>query len=347
MTGWDNDGMARRKADHVDVYLKKDVDYRKSAGFDSYEFIHNALPDIDFRSISTSTVFMGKEISLPILISGMTGGQKDAVRINRNLALAAERMRVALGVGSQRIAIRSRSAGKTFEVRHVAPSIPIIGNLGAAQLNKGFGVDECRNAVEAIKADGLAIHLNPLQEVIQGGDTDFQGILDRIQVITESLGYPVMVKEVGFGVSEDVGKRLEKAGVYAIDVAGAGGTSWSAVESHLATKERRVLGRLFREWGIPTAACIIMNQERGCVLIAGGGIRSGLDMAKAIALGADMVSVAGPLLRAALRSADAVENMLRRLELELRTAMFGIGAATIEDLKGNDALIRVSDWSLP
>ena len=321
----------KRKKGHIDVCMHEDVSYHKTAGFERYELMHSALPEIDFAKISTDVTFLDKTLRLPLIISGMTGGPKLSEQINANLAKAAEQFKVAMGVGSQRVAIEEGQQS-SFEVRQYF-SGPLLSNLGAVQLNYGFGVEECTKAVESISADALFFHLNSMQEIIQQGNTDWSGITDKIAAVCKGLKYPVLVKEVGFGISKDVGLRLKKAGVHGIDVAGAGGTSWTAVESYLAQEPFASLGHLFWDWGIPTAKALEMNKDLGIKIIAGGGVRTGLDIAKAIALGADYVSMAGPLLKPAMQSPEAVVETLERLHLELRTAMFGVGVKDIASLK--------------
>ncbi|NOZ80164.1 MAG: type 2 isopentenyl-diphosphate Delta-isomerase [DPANN group archaeon] len=336
----------QRKQSHVDVALNKDISYHRSSGLERYAFIHNALPDLDFKEIDTSAVFLGKKIQLPLIISGMTGGHALGARINRNLAMAAEKTGIAMGIGSQRIALEHEDmhdmVSSSFDVRKYAPSIPLLANLGAAQLNKGYGLKECRQVVEQINADALVFHLNPLQEVIQGGDVDWKGILPKIGRIVKALDVPVIVKEVGFGISDEVGRRLDSVGVHAIDVSGSGGTSWAAIESRQGSMRRRMLGRRFWDWGIPTAEALQMNKGRRTKLIAGGGIRSGQDMAKSIALGADYCTMASPFLKAAADSPRKVMELILFLELELRTAMFGIGVKDLKMLKGTPSLRRLT-----
>jgi isopentenyl-diphosphate Delta-isomerase len=326
----------QRKKDHVEVCMTKDVGFRKSSGFEKYDFLHNALPDIDFSEVDTETEFLGKKLSMPFIIGAMTGGPKLSEKINRNLAIAAERCKVAMGVGSQRV-ILEKGMNESFNIRKHAPTIALLANLGAVQLNYGYTVKECRQAVEMIKADALVLHLNPMQEVIQGGDTNFKDLSLKIKSVCAELGYPVIVKEVGFGISKETGRKLEACGVYGIDVSGAGGISWAAVESYLGNEK---LGKVFWDWGIPTTEAIIMNKGK-LKIIAGGGIKNGLDAAKAIALGADYVSMAGFLLKAAMESPEKVVEKIEEFRLELRTAMFATGVKNIDELKATKALVKI------
>jgi isopentenyl-diphosphate delta-isomerase len=271
----------------------------------------------------------------------MVGGIEASRHINRNLALAAQDLGLAMGVGSQRCAIEDPVAVNTYHVRDVAPDILLFANLGAVQLNYGYGLDQCVRAVEMIDADGLVLHLNPLQEALQGGDTDFSGILDRIRDVCRGVGVPVVVKEVGYGISEKTARELLEAGVSGIDVAGAGGTAWSDMERHRApsAREKRIASN-FASWGIPTADSIQMVRRAcpGHPLIASGGIRTGIDVAKCIALGADGAGLAMPLLHPADHSAEAVKDVLQPVIHELRLSMFCIGAGSLAALRDSPHL---------
>ena len=281
-----------RKKDHVDLVLEEGAQYTKTSGFERLDFIHNALPEIPLESVDLSTIFLNKKINYPVLITGMTGGYKDAERINKGLAKAAQKYGLAFGVGSQRAMIEKPELLATYAIRDVAPSIPLLSNIGAFQLKK-YSFNQIESLVHKIEADALAIHLNPLQEVIQPeGDTDFSGILAAIQRTCDKISVPVIVKETGAGISVDVAVQLKDAGVSYIDISGAGGTSWSKVE-YL----RKGLVPGFENWGIPTVECIV--QCKGLLpLIASGGIRTGIDGAKAITLGADMCGAAYPFIKA-------------------------------------------------
>lgn len=328
----------RRKADHLRISLEEDVQFEGlTTGFERYQFIHQALPEMELKEVDLSLSLFGKRLEAPLIISSMTGGIEPAERINRNLARAAQKMRVAMGVGSLRPAIDDPSLARTYQVREVAPDILLFANLGAVQLNYGYGVEECRRAVEMIEADALILHLNPLQECLQeGGNTDFSGLLARIEKLCHHLTVPVMVKEVGWGISEEVARTLAQTGVAGIDVAGAGGTSWSEVERHRASNEAmKNVAAAFAQWGIPTADSI-RRARKGApevALIASGGIRTGVDVAKAIALSADAAALATPLLKAANASWEAVMEKLDEIIRELRISMFCIGARNLRQLK--------------
>jgi isopentenyl-diphosphate Delta-isomerase len=333
----------QRKDDHIRINLEQDVYGREiTTGFEQYRFVHNALPELDLHEIDLSAEFLGHPVQVPILISSMTGGTSHARDILRNLAVAAEEVGCAIGVGSQRAAIENASLEEYYDIRDVAPNALVFANLGAVQLNYGIGVDGCRRAVELLDADALILHLNSIQEAVQiDGNHDFSSLLDKIGEVCDALDVPVIVKEVGFGISGDVASRLAKRGVMAIDTSGAGGTSWSAVEAHRAGSPlHRALGEAFVGWGIPTSESLRMVREAapGTQVIASGGMRNGVDAAKAIALGADLVGFAGPLLRAATQSASAVVDQLEIIRQQLRLAMFGVGARDILALGSVDML---------
>ncbi len=320
-----------RKSEHIRINLEEDVAFRRlSAGFERYRFVHSALPDIDLKDIDTTTDLLDRQLAAPLLISAMTGGTPEASVINRRLAEAAQEAGIGMGLGSQRAAVEDRALEHTYQVRKVAPDILLLANLGAVQLNCGYDVDECRRAVEMVEADALVLHLNPLQEALQPeGDTAFGGLLSRIEKVCRALDVPVVAKEVGWGISGDVARLLAEAGVSAIDVAGSGGSSWSQVEKHRArTQHQRDVATGFADWGIPTVDSLLMVRRATPELpvIASGGIRSGIEIAKAIALGAVACGVAGPFLRAAAESTGAVAELVRVLIDQLRIAMFATGA---------------------
>jgi isopentenyl-diphosphate delta-isomerase len=328
----------RRKADHIRINLEEDVRAKGvSSGFERYRLLHTALPELDLREVETATTFLGRRLRAPLLISGMTGGIERGREINQRLAAAAQALDCAMGVGSQRAAVEDPSLAPLFRVRDAAPDILLLANLGAVQLNYGYGVDDCRRAVEMIEADALVLHLNPLQEAVQSeGNVNFGGLRSRIEEVCRALEVPVVVKEVGWGISADVARQLTDSGVAAIDVAGAGGTSWSEVEHHRArTALRRRVSGTFAGWGIPTAESLRMARQGapGLPLIASGGMRDGIDVAKAIALGADLAGCASPVLKAAAESAEAAHELLRAIIEELRISMFCCGARDLEALR--------------
>lgn len=328
----------QRKTEHLRISLEEDVRFRNlTTGLERYRFVHQALPEMNRDDIDLSTTLLDKELRAPLIISSMTGGTEEAETINKNLALAAQIHGLGMGVGSQRAALEEPDLSHTYQVRDVAPDILLFANLGAVQLNYGYSVEHCQRAVEMIEADGLILHLNPLQEALQPeGNTDFSGLLAKIEKVCRGLSVPVIVKEVGWGISEEVARRLADSGVAAIDVAGAGGTSWSEVEMHRAdSKTLRCIAAAFADWGIPTAESIQMAR-RGApelTLIASGGIRTGVEAAKAMALGADAVALATPFLQPATISPEAVGEKVREILEELRTAMFCVGARNLQDLK--------------
>jgi isopentenyl-diphosphate delta-isomerase len=336
-----------RKADHIRICLDDDVQFHQiTTGFERYHFEHCCLPELDFDEVDLSATFLGKSLNAPLLISSMTGGTEQARLINYRLGAIAQRYGIAMGVGSQRVAVENPDVASTFAVRTVAPNILLFANLGAVQLNYHYGLEECRRAVDWLEADALILHINPLQECVQTkGDTNFRGLLDKIAQLCQQLPVPVIAKEVGNGISPKMAQRLLDVGVMAIDVAGAGGTSWAKVESERATdaKQRR-LGATFGNWGIPTADCVtrIRAIAPQVPLIASGGLRHGLDAAKAIALGADLAGLAFPFLKAAAESEEAVQELTEALFAEMRTVLFCTGNATLKDLQLSDALYRIA-----
>ncbi|MFM8606400.1 MAG: type 2 isopentenyl-diphosphate Delta-isomerase [Hyphomicrobiales bacterium] len=328
----------QRKRDHIKIVLSGAARHSASAGFDGIAFEHNALPELSFNDIDLSTRFLGKTLKLPYLASSMTGGPADSDRINLALAEAAEQCGFAMGVGSQRIALAGgKSHGLDRRLRDHAPTIPIYANLGAVQLVNGMGIDHARRAVEEIGADALILHLNPIQEVLQkDGDYDWRGVTKAIADLVEKFSAPVIVKEVGFGISVDVARRLLECGVSAIDVAGAGGTSWAAVEGRRAPDQTtHDLGELFRDWGIPTVESLASLRGRfpDLPLIASGGVRHGLEAAKAIRLGADLVGQAAALLAPAMQGTEAVIAHVEFFARALRLACFATGSKDLRTLR--------------
>ena len=341
----------QRKADHIRINMEENVQFPHLAtGLEAVRFVHQALPELDLHEVDTSVTVFGKRLAAPILVSSMTGGTDYAEKINRNLAEAAQSRQLAMGVGSQRAALERDDVSQTFHVRDVAPDLLLFANLGAVQFNYGYTVDQCRRAVDMIEADALILHLNPLQEAVQPeGDVNWRGLLGKIEDVCRTLGKPVIVKEVGWGISAQVARRLIDAGVGAIDVAGAGGTSWSQVEMHRAPTERlRRLAGAFANWGIPTAESLAAARQvrdemgRGDVhLFASGGIRTGQDIAKCVALGADLVGLASPFLKKAVISTDAVVEEMDILAAELSVVLFCSGCGTVDALRQPGVLVRI------
>lgn len=335
-----------RKADHLRICLDENVQFNSTTnGLEHYRFSHCCLPELDWNEISLTTTFLGKQLLAPLLISSMTGGTEQAGIINQRLASVAQHYKIAMGVGSQRVVVEKPQVASTFAVRSLAPDILLFANLGAVQLNYDYGLDECLRLVDLLEADALILHLNPLQECIQPkGDTNFRGLLDKINQLCIKLPVPVIAKEVGNGISAPMAEKLIAAGVTAIDVAGAGGTSWAKVESERAgNAQQRRMGMTFADWGLPTAECIttIRTIAPEIPLIASGGLRDGLDVAKAIALGADIAGLAWPFLQAADQSEAAVDALAEVLIAEITTVLFCTGNATLEDLKHSGALQRL------
>jgi len=328
----------QRKADHIRINLEEDVTFdRLTDGFEHYRFMHQALPELDLAEVDLSTTLFGKRLEAPLLISCMTGGTEQARQINRNLAAAAQQYGIAMGLGSQRAGLVHPEKADTFKVRDVAPDILLFANLGAVQFNYGYGVDECRRVVEMIGADALVLHLNPLQEAVQPeGDVNFSGLAKKIEAVCRQIEVPVIAKEVGWGMSERTARLLVDAGVAAIDVAGSGGTSWSQVEMFRAPTElHRRVAATFRDWGIPTSESIqiVRRAAPDLPIIASGGLRSGIDVAKSIALGADIGGMAGPFLKAAAVSTEAVCDMAEETIRVLRIALFAAGARSVAALR--------------
>ena len=328
----------RRKADHIRINLEEDVQFKQlTTGLERYSFMHQALPELDLAAVDTSVTLFGKRLATPLLISSMTGGTERAKEINLTLAEAAQATGMAMGLGSMRAAVEDPSLEATYQVREVAPDILLFANLGAVQLNYGYGLDQCLRAVDMIEADALILHFNALQEAVQPeGDGNFAVLLSKVEAICRDLPVPVIAKEVGWGFSRETARQLAGAGIAAIDVAGAGGTSWSQVEMYRAPTARhaRVAGA-FIDWGIPTAVSLQYCREEApeLPLIASGGIRNGIEVAKCIALGASAVGLAGEFLRAA--DVDGVEGVVELAETitdELRIAMFCSGIADIAAL---------------
>jgi isopentenyl-diphosphate Delta-isomerase len=331
-----------RKLDHIKINLEKDVRSALTSGLEHYHFVHEALPELDLERVDTSLRLLGKTLAAPILISSMTGGTDEAETINMRLAEAAQTVAVAMGVGSQRAALEHAEQAATFQVRRVAPDILLFANLGAVQLNHGYGIDQCRKAVDMIGADALILHLNPLQEAVQkGGDTNFAGLAKKIESVCKKIEVPVIAKEVGWGISQRTAKLLADCGVSVIDVAGAGGTSWSQVEMHRAPDEfTRELAATFVGWGISTAESILNVKKAvpDMTIFASGGIKDGLDIAKCIALGATLGGMAGQFLKASAVSTEKAVEMMKLTKKQIEVTMFAAGVGTLHELKAKNLL---------
>jgi isopentenyl-diphosphate delta-isomerase len=334
----------QRKADHIKINLEQDVRSALTTGLENYHFTHEALPELDLNRLDTTLSLFGKQLAAPILISSMTGGTAEAGTINLRLAEAAQETSTAMGVGSQRAAIERHEQESTFQVRKVAPDILLFANLGVVQLNYGYTIDHCRRAVDMIQADALILHLNPLQEAVQdAGDVNFTSLAKKIEEVCKKIEVPVIAKEVGWGISEKTAKLLADCGVSAIDVAGAGGTSWSQVEMHRAPDEfTRQLAATFVGWGIPTSDSVLNVKKAlanavpavpGVHVFASGGLKDGLDIAKCIALGATLGGMAGQFLKAAAVSTEKAVEMMKLTKRQIEVTMFNVGAETLEDLR--------------
>lgn len=329
--------ISSRKSEHISINLNESVESGLSSGLDYYHFPHQALPELDLGEIQTGFSLFGKEIAAPLFISSMTGGTDQAELINHNLAAAAQQCGIPMGVGSQRAMLEEPTLASTYQVRETAPDILLFANLGAVQLNYGLSADDCQRAVDMIEADALILHLNALQEaVMANGNTDFSGLLKKIEEVCKVLPVPVIAKEVGWGISSRAALQLVEAGISAIDVAGAGGTSWTEVEMHRAQSEaQRRVASSFVDWGIPTAESLQIVKETApeIPVFASGGIRNGVDIAKSVALGAVMAGLAGPFLKAAVNSTEAVVETIQILIREITISMFAAGVRDLDALK--------------
>ncbi|MCX8170553.1 MAG: type 2 isopentenyl-diphosphate Delta-isomerase [Candidatus Bathyarchaeota archaeon] len=357
LKGGDREGVGRiinRKGDHIRICLERDVEAKKiTTGFEDVFLLHKALPELNLNDVRTETVFLNHNFSAPIIVEGMTGGTEESMKINAAIAQAVEELGLGMGVGSQRAALEDPSLERTYRiVREKAPKAFMVSNIGAPQLTMENSISKVKRAVEMIEADALAIHLNPLQEVVQPeGEKIYAGIVDKIGLLAGSLNVPIIVKETGGGISAEVAKMLEDAGVACIDVAGAGGTSWAAVEYYRAVEQgfhlNRDLGLMLWDWGIPTVVSLVeVIQSVKLPVIASGGIRSGLDVAKSIALGASLAGIAKPILIAASKGYEETKSALNSLITQLRSIMFLVGAASIEKLKRAPLVIlgRSAEW---
>ncbi|MCV6590638.1 MAG: type 2 isopentenyl-diphosphate Delta-isomerase [Marinobacterium sp.] len=330
-----------RKLEHIRAIENDPATDRDRRYFDRIHLTHRALPELALADINPQVEFLGRQLSFPLLISSMTGGDHELVcQINRNLAQAAQRTGVAMAVGSQRVMFSCPAAEESFRLRELAPDVPLISNLGAVQLNYGLGIRHAMRAIDVLQADAIYLHLNPLQEAVQPeGDTDFRHLIEEIGTLVETLPVPVLLKEVGAGISPaDIEAGL-RVGVTCFDLAGTGGLSWSRIEHHRSSGDE--LGLRFQDWGLPTPLALKLSQpyQNQASFIASGGLRDGIDMAKAVILGASLCGMAGPLLKPAMESADAVVAVIERLKREFITAMFLLGTADFEALYRNQALV--------
>jgi len=328
--------ISSRKTDHIRINLEEDVRSGRTTGLELLHFQHCALPELDLEDVDLSLSLFDKSLKAPLLISSMTGGTLEAQEVNRVLAVAAQETGIAMGLGSQRAAIENPELAVTFQVRDLAPDVLLFSNLGVVQLNYGFGLEECKRAVDMVQSDALILHFNALQEAVQGGgDTRWSGLLNKVETICHGLTVPVVAKEVGWGFSESDVRNLINAGISAIDVAGAGGTSWTQVEMHRATDDsQRRLAAAFSDWGIPTAQAIL-NVRRvspDIISFASGGLRTGVDICKCIALGARLGGLAGPFLKAAVRSIEETIQTISELKREMQVCMFAAGVGDLDSL---------------
>ena len=334
-------GINQRKTEHIRLCLTGNVEgVNKSTGLEGINFIHNALPEINFADITLETSFLDKKLKAPFLVSSMTGGSELATTINQNLAIAAEEKGWAIAIGSTRAFLESDKHKESFLIRNQAPTVPLIVNIGAVQFNYGYGPEECQRIIEKTGADSIVLHLNSLQEAVQdGGDLNFESLLPKIEKVCKALDAPVGVKEVGFGIDGEVAEKLYNAGIAYIDVAGAGGTSWSQVEK-LRSRDplKKAAAEAFNNWGNPTKDCIVSVRSKlpEAPLVASGGMKTGVDAAKAITIGADIIGYARQLLKAATESAESVMQTMEQIELEMKMTMFGIGVKNLEELRNTN-----------
>jgi len=344
----------KRKINHIRISLNQKVQARKATtGFEDIYFIHKALPEINRQEIDLSTSVLGHKFSAPLIVGAITGGAQEATEINATIAEAIEELGLGMGVGSQRAAIEDKRLEKTFAIaRKKAPTAFLIANIGGVQLVNGYDVKEVKKAIEMIDADAIAIHLNALQEAAQPeGQTNFKGILEKISELAKEIDKPIIAKETGAGIAAEEAEKLEAAGVKAIDVSGVGGTSFAAVEYYRAKRRRnsfqRVLGDVFWDWGIPTAISVAeVSQTTNIPVIASGGIRDGVDVAKALTLGASLASLSQPALQAAIKGLKETENMLSFIMEELKNAMFLTGAESVKHLRKVPIIItgKTAEW---
>jgi len=332
--------ITQRKQDHIQAVQEDPKVERQQSGFDQIQLMHRALPELDYDKIDTSCEWLGYSMSFPLLISSMTGGgATNLEKINIHLAEAAEATRIPMAVGSQRAMLENPKAAKSFKLRQYAPNVPLIANIGAVQLNYGVTHELIQKAIDTLQADALYLHLNPLQEIIQPeGDRNFSQLFDKIAQLVKALDVPVILKEVGSGMSAQDIERGIQAGVEWFDLAGRGGTSWSRIEAH---RSENNLGILFQDWGLTTVQALRISQayQSRANFIASGGIRNGIEMAKAVIMGAQFCGVAAPLLGPASDSTQATIDKILQLKQEFNTAQFLLGQANLQGLRRNQDLI--------
>jgi isopentenyl-diphosphate delta-isomerase len=338
-----SDKINTRKLDHLRAIADDEAIERHGSGFDAVRLTHNGLPELDFAQIDSSVEFLGKQLSMPLVISSMTGGDSEEIlNINRNLAIAAEATGIAMAVGSQRVMFANPKAAASFALREFAPNALLLSNIGAVQLNYELNIDHVREAMNVLEADGLYLHLNPLQEAIQPeGDLNFANLSEKIASVANQVDKPVLLKEVGCGLSpRDIEKGLS-AGITHFDLAGRGGTSWSRIEYHRRKRQEDEMGLLFQDWGLTTVEALKLAEpyRDRARFVASGGIRSGIDIAKAIILGAHVCGVAAPFLVAAKQSAQAVIDQIEVFRREFKTALFLLGCQNCQTLRNNKSLI--------
>ncbi len=331
-----------RKIDHIKICLSRNVQFRKKNGFEKYELKHNALVDFNFDDIDIKTEFFNHKLSAPIIISSITGGCEDAKRINKNLAKAAQKLGIVMSCGSQKAMIKDKNLAYSYQTRDVAPDILYLGNIGLDYLKDKKNFDRIKSAIEIIEGDGIFVHLNLAQELVQQeGERNFADSVVSLTEFVKFMDLPVLSKEVGFGISGKVALKLEKCGIKAIDIAGAGGTSWTKAEKY--RQEENSLAERFSEWGMPASESLIKCKSAvNLPLIASGGIYDGITACKAIALGADLVGLAEPLLIEANKNSESVERYLEQFIKELKTAMMLVGVKNLQELKNNKEIIKLN-----
>lgn len=346
-------GIEKRKLRHIRVSLEEEVETDIATGFEDIRLIHRALPEIDLDEVSTETTFYGKKLAAPLIISAITGGTDEAKEINKVLAEVAEEKKIGISVGSQRIAVAQPETAPTFSiVREKAPTTFVMGNLGCPQLSLCWGVKEAQKCIDMIEANALALHMNPLQEAVQvDGDTNYRGVYEKITELVKSLKTPIIMKETGAGIAWEDAAKMQKAGASGLEISGVGGTSWSAVEYHIAKevgkKDMEYLGGALWNWGIPTAISVIeTTQKTDLNVISSGGIRTGVEIVKSLALGADMGGMAKPFLEKAIEGKDALSRYVDDIIREIRVAMFLVGAKNIDELRRVPVLVmgKTAEW---